>query len=87
MAANANKDPDVKDQIGDIATTIGLADPAMQISNGIAKVGQFASDTYDQAKGWVQKKLAPTPAPTDINLPKDPKKKVTRPLTRSLSKR
>ena len=79
--------PDLKDQLGDIASTIGTADPAMQISNGIAKVGQFASDTYDQAKGWVNKQLATKPAATDIELPKDDKKKVTKPLTRSLSKR
>lgn len=80
--------PTLKDQVGDIAASIGQADPAIQISQGIARVGQFASDTYDQAKGWVQKQLASPPPPGDIELPKDvKKKKPTRSLARSLSRR
>jgi hypothetical protein len=80
--------PTIKDQIGDIAGAIGNADPAVQISRGIAKVGETVEPYVTQAKDWVQKKLAPTPPPTDIELPKEGKRKkpIARPVTRSLSR-
>lgn len=86
--------PTIKDQVADIASTIGQADPAMQISQGIAKVGELAEPYITKAKRYVQpavdaakKALTPTPAPTDIELPKESKKKAGKPLTRSLSRR
>jgi hypothetical protein len=87
--------PDLKDQIGDLASSVGQSEPVLQIAKGISDVGQKASDTYDAAKGWVKKKVqqltpttSPPPITTDIELPKAGKKKITRPLpVRSLSKR
>jgi hypothetical protein len=87
----------LKSQLDDVVGGLVNAEPATQITRGIAKVGEAAepylnkaSDAYDSAKTWVQKKLTPTPPPitTDINLPVSGKRKVTKPVpTRSLSKR
>lgn len=88
--------PNIKDQISGIAEGIGMADPVMQISKGISDVGEKAQPYINKAKGLVQqgvdyvgKKLAPTPPPitTDIELPKEAKKKVARPVTRSMSRK
>jgi hypothetical protein len=77
--------PGIKDTIADVAGSLANAEPAVQISNGIAKVGEIASGAYTNAKNWVGAKLATTPPPGDIELFKEKKK--SRPVTRSLSKR
>lgn len=80
---------DIKDTIGDIAGSLANAEPVTQISRGIAKVGEVASNAYGQAKDYVTKKLASPPPPGDIELYKEkPKKKLTKaaPVARSLSR-
>jgi hypothetical protein len=85
--------PTLKDQIGDLASSVGQSEPVIQIGKGISMVGQTASDTYDVAKKWVGKKLQqltpgpPPPARGDLALPKERKTSATRPLTRTLRKR
>lgn len=91
--------PDIKDQIGDLASSVGQSEPVIQIANGISKVGEAASGAYGQAKRWVGKKaqqlsaaVQPTPqpaAPADIVLPKETKgkRRVSKaPAGRSMSK-
>lgn len=76
--------PNIKDQIGDVVGGLVNSEPAVQISKGIAAVGEKASGAYDSAKGWVKRQIeSATPPkatmPADIELPKERKRKIARP--------
>jgi hypothetical protein len=83
---------DIKDDVANIASGLSNASPGVFVTKQVGRVGQAAVDVgkkvsagVDSATDYVKSKFASKPAPTDIELPRDVKKKAG--STRSLRRR